>query len=264
MFTPEEYEAKRQAKVELFEDRARDAERNAQALHNRAEQMASVIPFGQPILVGHHSEGGDRRYRSKIENTFRKSFEEQDKAAYYQRRAQAAASNRAIFSDDPNATEKLEAKIERLEKQQELMRSANKAIRKGDNDGLRDLGFSDERIAQLKTPDFCGRLGFPDYALTNNSANIRRLKQRLERVSEAQSQPDTKAEGTNADFEDCPSENRVRLFFPGKPSEDVRTRLKSAGFRWSPTIGAWQAYRSYSTIEVAKKEAGLSVPVATT
>lgn len=257
MLTPEEYEAKRQAKVERFEDRANNAEQTAQTLHNQAQQMASIIPLGQPILIGHHSEGRDRRYRSKIENTFRKSFEAQDKAEYYRRRAEAVANNQAIFSDDPSATEKLEAKIERLEKQQELMREANKAIRKGDDAALKDLGFDEARIAQLKTPDFCKRVGFPDYALTNNSANIRRLKQRLERVSEAQTQPDSEREGPFAKIVDCPSENRVRLFFPGKPPEEVRSRLKSSGFRWSPAIGAWQAYRHYSTIETAKKEAGL-------
>jgi len=34
--------------------------------------------------------------------------------------------------------------------------------------------------------------------------------------------------------------NRVRLTFPGKPRDDARTLLKSRGFRWSPTAGAWQ------------------------
>lgn len=255
--TQEEYDAKRQAKIERLEQQAEQAQGTAESLHNRAEEMASVIPFGQPILVGHHSEGRDRRYRSRIENTFRKSFEAQDKAEYYQRRAESAARNHAIFSDDPGACEKLADKIARLERQQELMREANKAIRKGDDEALRDLGFTDERIIQLKSPDFCGRIGFPNYALTNNSANIRRLKQRVERVAEAQSQPDTQREGPNARVEDCPSENRVRLFFPGKPSEEIRARLKSSGFRWSSTIGAWQAYRNYSTVETARKEAGL-------
>lgn len=255
--TPEEYEARKQAKIERYEDRARDAQSNANALHDRARQMADVIPFGQPILIGHHSEKRDRAYRGRIENTFRKAFEEQDKAAYYARRAEAAASNRAIFSDDPSAAEKLSDKIARLEKQQELMRAANKAIRKGDDEALRDLGFDDARITLLKQPDFCGRIGFADYQLTNNSANIRRLKQRLERVSEAQAAPEITLEGANARFEDCPPENRVRLFYPGKPSEEIRSRLKSNGFRWSPTNGAWQAFRNCRTIEIAKKEAGI-------
>jgi len=32
----------------------------------------------------------------------------------------------------------------------------------------------------------------------------------------------------------------------------VRTKLKSCGFRWSPTLGCWQAYRNSGSLEVAK------------
>ena len=35
-------------------------------------------------------------------------------------------------------------------------------------------------------------------------------------------------------------DNRIRLFFPGKPSDEQRARLKKRGFRWSPRAGAWQ------------------------
>lgn len=52
--------------------------------------MASIIPFGQPILVGHHSEQRDRNYRDRIHNTFGKAFAEQDKAAYYHSKAENA------------------------------------------------------------------------------------------------------------------------------------------------------------------------------
>lgn len=37
-------------------------------------------------------------------------------------------------------------------------------------------------------------------------------------------------------------ENRLQVFFPGKPDEETRTKIKRAGFRWSPTNGCWQAY----------------------
>jgi hypothetical protein len=54
-------------------------------------------------------------------------------------------SNRAIFSDDPDATEKLIDKIERLKKRQGVMKRANQLIRKADREGLRDLGFFGRR-----------------------------------------------------------------------------------------------------------------------
>ncbi len=63
--------------------------------------MAQAIPFGQPILVGHHSEKRDRRYRGRIENHFCVSAELQDKSAYYAARAKAAESITAIFFNGP-------------------------------------------------------------------------------------------------------------------------------------------------------------------
>ena len=39
-------------------------------------------------------------------------------------------------------------------------------------------------------------------------------------------------------------ENRLQLFFPGKPDAGIRGDLKRAGFRWSPSNGCWQAHLS--------------------
>ena len=104
-------------------------------------------------------------------------------------------------------------------------------------------------VDKLFTPDFAGRVGFPSYRLTNNNANIRRMKQRLERLkaqakrrAEAADQPvqteDTGVEGLQLvrDLDD----NRLRLIFDGKPSQEIRTLLKQRGFRWSRYHGAWQ------------------------
>lgn len=82
-----------------------------------------------------------------------------------------------ISSDDPQAVEKLEARLAALEKNQEMMKAANAAIRmkdpaKGDTK-LAELGYTPEDIAKLREPDFCGRIGYPAYELQNNNANIR-------------------------------------------------------------------------------------------
>ena len=35
-------------------------------------------------------------------------------------------------------------------------------------------------------------------------------------------------------------DNRIRLHFPGKPKDEIRTLLKAHGFRWSYSNDAWQ------------------------
>lgn len=262
----QEFENKQADKVERLEQCAFNAKHRAYAAFDRADlsEGKSGIPFGQPILVGHHSERRHRRAIERADHAMRQGIEESEKADYYKHRAATAAEGYAIKSEDPAADTKLAARIAEAEAEQENMKASNAAIRKNAQAGpgaqiaaLVALGHTEDQAAKLIQPDFCGRIGFPDYALTNNSANIRRMKQRLGRVAVAQATPTTETQGTNARLEDCPADNRIRLYFPGKPSEEVRTRLKSAGFRWSPTIGAWQAYRNYGAIETAKREAGI-------
>lgn len=150
------------------------------------------------------------------------------------------------------------------ERLQEAMREANKIVRKAPKDkpteekieAIVALGLSETTAKELFQPDYMGRVGFASFELSNNNANIRRMKTRLETVTEAKQAKETTIDGENARLEDCPSDNRVRLFFPGKPDADIRQRLKKNGFRWAPSLGCWQAYRNYHTLELAKEFAG--------
>ena len=86
----EQIEAKQDRAAERagrMEDRAETAEEASARLYKHAHTMADCIPFGQPILIGHYSEGRDRRFRERISRTFERAFETGDKAKYYERRA---------------------------------------------------------------------------------------------------------------------------------------------------------------------------------
>ncbi len=169
-----------------------------------------------------------------------------------------------IMSGDSDATQHLRAKIEKAEALQALMKASNAAIRKHKKAGpvaqvagLVKVGLSEGVAAELIKPDFAGRIGFASYQLTNNNANLRRMKGRLAGIERDQATPDETQEGEYARVEDCPAENRVRLFFPGKPDAEVRGTLKSNGFRWARSLGCWQAYRNRPALELAAKIAGV-------
>lgn len=166
---------------------------------------------------------------------------------------------RPIMSGDADATTRLKAEIAEAEALQERMKRVNAAIRKhlkaSDEVKLAALvatGETEVMARELLRPDCMRSIGFPDYRLKNNGANIRRMKQRLVGIERNQSLPDTSAEGDGVKLEDSPADNRVRLFFSGKPDSTVRDRLKSSGFRWAPSNGCWQAYRNSRSLAVAK------------
>lgn len=169
-----------------------------------------------------------------------------------------------VMSGDSDAVERLKAKIEKAEAVQARMKEANAAIRKHAKAGpeaqvaaLVALGITEPNARELIKPDFAGRVGFAAFETSNNAANIRRMRERVAQIERDQAVPVAEVEGENARLEDCPAENRVRLFFPGKPPAEVRTRLKRSGFRWAPSLGCWQAYRNHNAIEAARREAGL-------
>lgn len=162
-----------------------------------------------------------------------------------------------ISSDDPQAVEKLEAKLATLEKHQEMMKAANAAIRmkdpaKGDAK-LAELGYTPEDIAKLRAPDFCGRIGYPAYELQNNNANIRRIRGR---IAELKKRTESAPEGWEFDGGRVvvnTAENRLQIIFDGKPNADVRTELKGEGFRWAPSQGAWQRQLTDNAMRAARR-----------
>lgn len=149
-----------------------------------------------------------------------------------------------IQSGDPQAVEKLEAKLQRLEERQDAMKRANAHYRKhGTLDGFT---FGDDALgkAALENMGFWHGAPFPPYELSNNNASIKRTRARLEQIKGAKAEPTREREAT-VNGEPCRVvENtdlmRLQLVFDGKPEDGTRERLKANGFRWSRRNMAWQ------------------------
>jgi hypothetical protein len=251
----ERFNGRKKRRIERYEELSAKHSEVSTAAYNESKKMGDAIPFGQPILVGHHSEGRDRRYRGKIWDKMGQSVKHDATAKYYADKADAAEHNHAISSDDPEAISKIKREIEGLERNQTFMKEGNKIIK---NKKL----TKEEKIAALDAAGHDGNSlmnprwhyaeGYQGYQLSNNNANINRLKKRLEQLQqdliESVELGDTEQtyEQHGLTVVHARSINRLQLKFNGKPSEQVRSILKSNGFRWAPSEMAWQRFLNNS------------------
>ena len=253
------YNERKQARINRYRELAEKNHAAASAKHEESRQMMSAIPMGQPILVGHHSEARDRRYREKAWNKIGQAAALSEKAKYYEHKAEAAENNHAISSDDPEAIKLLKEKLEKLEKLQEIMKAANKVVRSKkltDEEKIQEmvkLGLSEEGAAEALKPDFCGRVGFPSYELSNNNANIKRVKDRIKELEKKANDITTEEEINGVRIVDNVEDNRLQIFFQGIPAEEIRNTLKHSGFRWSRYNGCWQSYRNERAKRIARQ-----------
>ena len=161
------YRERREAKAERLQEwatkRATDARRTLEA--DRQRYGGDVAFNTQP---GHIPE------RARVIARTDRAYESLNKAANMSARASGIADqlDRAIYSDDANAIEALEARIATLEAERDAMKEANAAFRKAHGAALRALTPYQRDLA----------MPHQSFTLTNLSANIRRNKERLEHL----------------------------------------------------------------------------------
>ena len=148
-----------------------------------------------------------------------------------------------IRQDDPQAIPKLQKKLDDLEKAQETMKAVNAYYRKhGTLDGCPHL--SPENIENLKADMASGwhyeNKPFQSWELSNNNAEIRRVRQRIESLTRANEVAYVGWKFDGGHVEANREQGRLQVFFDGKPEADARQQLKENGFRWAPSVGAWQ------------------------
>ncbi|WP_279006076.1 hypothetical protein [Thomasclavelia cocleata] len=162
-----------------------------------------------------------------------------------------------ILSKNQDAVELLEEKIAKLEEEHKQKLYWNKYYKK--NGTLKGAEGLSDKVVKV-TEDFIKRNpGFLPFTVCNDTANIRRYKQRLEKLKVAKA-IETKIESI---FDDNNNElfkvvrnteiMRLQLIFDGKPNDEVRSILKSNAFKWSPKNCAWQRQLTNNAISALKR-----------
>ncbi|MGI5255672.1 DUF3560 domain-containing protein [Actinacidiphila glaucinigra] len=125
------------ARAEGLTEAAGRAAAASDAAYAGVRRIADGIPFGQPILVGHHSEGRARRDVKRMDDGMRKSVEQGDRAKELGRRA-VSAEHYAAHRRNPAVTLR---RIKELEADQRR----NERWRAGESAGgfTRDIGNPD-------------------------------------------------------------------------------------------------------------------------
>lgn len=209
-------------------------------LSAKSRCLSSMItgPSGFPVRQAQKANESERKRSEEFVN-FRERYME--RLARAQRRAQRAES-------DPVAD--LRRKIEGAERDQEIMKAANKIVQAKNGSAaekvqrlVTELHMREGNATQLLQPDYMGRVGFASYLLTNNLANIKRMRERLaelERKAATASTETARPDGIR--IVENTEMDRLQVYFPGKPDADTIGRLKSNAFKWSPSQGCWQRH----------------------
>lgn len=213
-----DYEERRKQRIERYKELSMKAqERSSRYSNSNANRILQIAP-GQPILVGHHSEKKHRKLIKRAQDDIRKSIEEDNKSKFYKERVITAENSKVIYSDDPQAINKLKEKLERLENERASIKAREHST----------------------------------WELTNIGATIRETKKRIERLEKLDNIDFKEINLENGKVIHNKEINRIQFLFDNIPDEETRKTLKSQGFRWSRYEKAWQREFNFNCIRATR------------
>lgn len=250
------YRERRERKAERLREWADQREAKGRAQVEGARTISSYIPFGQPILVGHHSEKRHRRDLDRIDRGFSNGYGNIEKADSFRSRADniEAAADRAIYDDDPDAIERLEEKIAKLEAERERNKTFNKTHAfVGDNRFDREgrvgeivgkrTGFVTVRFKDGTTEDVPRARVFPalsSYVASNLNGLLGTTRKRLDYLKRQRDNDATRTTREAAGATIARNANGwLEVAFPDKPEREILDELRAAGFFWDRKRMCW-------------------------
>ena len=146
-----------------------------------------------------------------------------------------------ISSDHVDALQLLKDKLISLERNQVLMKDANKILKNKKT-------TLEEKVAELKNKGLSqegihvclAQGGFASFSLSNNNATIKTAKGRIAELEAKKNAVTREKTIKGVRVVENTEDNRIQLFFNGKPEPEVRALAKRCGMRWSPSVKCWQ------------------------
>lgn len=123
-------------RAERFENYSENRAKDAEQARKQVDSIVEHIPFGQPILVGHHSERRARKDAERVDNGMRKSIKMWDTSKYWTARAEAAISD-AKYKERPDVRARRIKKLEAEQRKKERSKAESERLFKAwSNPGL--------------------------------------------------------------------------------------------------------------------------------
>ena len=198
------YRERRERRAERRDEWANKRRVKANAAGNRALEMSQIMQ-GEPIKVGHHSEGRHRRDANRMDNLMHTAAESSQMARRHSGAADTIRQqlDSSIYRDDVDELEQLEAKLSEQIGRRDRMKAINVWLRK--HSGIKRSGprplvgdlfdkageaikscadalalSRDEATDLVSALRYNAHLGYPAYALSNLSGNIGRTRKRAD------------------------------------------------------------------------------------
>ena len=161
---------------------------------------------------------------------------------------------------DPHAQELLEDQLQQLKDRLETGKAMNAHYRKHKTmkgfPGMSDETAEHNDAAIASAPAFAQR-PMPDFEIASLRGKIKRVQARLDELEKLKA--GDAPEGWKFDGGEVVINtelNRLQIFLDDRPDDEMKQQLKSRGFRWAPSQGAWQRQLTDNAIYAAKAVTG--------
>jgi len=234
-----DYEEKLEQRRQRYLDKADKADKESTRHYEESNKLGRMMQ-GEPIKVGHHSEGRHRADLNRCHRHMDKMCEEGNKAKHYKQKA-AGVGKGGISSDDPEAVVKLKTKLENLQANHEMMKRVNRQFRKGGWDAIEGLSAATISLCKSNMAQYSWiKAPFEAYQLTNSNGRIKQVKDRIASLAqESEFVEQEPVQGDGFTITENLKDNRIWIEFDEKPPKPICQLMRRNGWKWSPSRCAW-------------------------